>query len=424
MKSSLLFALCTTFVVASLPALAKNVLHSGPHTVWKYHASSSAPAEDWAQVDFDDSSWSSGQAPLGFNESSATTSISAEPDQKRPPIVAWFRTECEGPVLKPGESLVLAYCVDDGAVFYLNGEEIARANMPEGDLTAESLAEENIGYNDEGIYRRLRISPDCLKAGEKNVLAVEVRQVRPTSDDLYMDAAIKILPSPSEKSAVAAAAREIIHDFNKNHQVGFGVRIPDGYIDGGRGMVIDEDGVAESGREILAVDRTRDTELTDDLAFARSPELKALPELERLERLAKHVDKITTPPGGERWVGETTFLLQDEFCNQALLIGDWVDQCQAGVCRHRSLLLKILGDEAGLKVALVRGNFAVDGPPGFAHAWNEALLSDGRRVLIDVMHNGGEPKFTEVSDPIVVEKYLKVDGTPWYSTSETDKTDP
>jgi transglutaminase/protease-like cytokinesis protein 3 len=92
-----------------------------------------------------------------------------------------------------------------------------------------------------------------------------------------------------------------------------------------------------------------------------------------------------------------------------------MDQCQAGVCRHRSLLFKILADEAGLKVALVRGNYARKGPPGVAHAWNEVLLDNGSRLLVDVMHNGGKPKFPEVTDPEVIKHYLKVDNTPWYS---------
>ena len=33
------------------------------------------------------------------------------------------------------------------------------------------------------------------------------------------------------------------------------------------------------------------------------------------------------------------------------------------------------------------------------------------------MHNGGQPKFPDVTDPKVVERYLKVDNTPWYGTS-------
>ena len=107
--------------------------------------------------------------------------------------------------------------------------------------------------------------------------------------------------------------------------------------------------------------------------------------------------------------------LEKELTNKPVMIGDWVRlQCQAGVCRHRALLFKVLADEAGLRVALVRGNFARKGPPGVPHAWNELTLDDGQRVLVDVMHNGGKAKFQPLNDAEVVERYRKVDGKAWY----------
>jgi hypothetical protein len=77
------------------------------------------------------------------------------------------------------------------------------------------------------------------------------------------------------------------------------------------------------------------------------------------------------------------------------------------------LLFKILGDEAGLDVALVRGNYDRTGPDR-GHAWNEVSLGDGRRVIVDVMHHGARPQCLEVTAPQVIEHYLKVDDTPWY----------
>jgi hypothetical protein len=41
-------------------------------------------------------------------------------------------------------------------------------------------------------------------------------------------------------------------------------------------------------------------------------------------------------------------------------------------------------------------------------------IDNGQRVLVDVMHHGGKPVFPPVSDPGVIQHYLKVDGTPWY----------
>jgi hypothetical protein len=263
------------------------------------------------------------------------------------------------------------------------------------------------------------VPAEALRPG-RNVIAAEVHQVALVSSDIFFDLSLKTLPADAAEPEVRAEAKEVVDAFNHQHYVAPGVKIPDGYIDGGRGMKVDADSRASSRREILLVDREQDAELAADLAFARSRELQSLSTLDRVQRIAERIDRETTPPGGMRWLEKTTEQLQKEFTNKPLLIGDWVDQCHSGVCRHRSLLFKLLADEAGLKVALVRGNFVKEKPPGFAHAWNEAVLDDGRRVLVDVMHNGGKPKFRELTDPYVVAHYRKVDDSPRYSA----KTEP
>lgn len=393
------------------PLLARSILAAGDGTVWKY-LDEGEPAAAWREAGFDDSKWKSGKAPLGFGETQLNTVLESKP------LTAWFRREFDAPELKGGEDLVILLCVDDGVIVYLNGRELARTNLPEGPVTSKTTALRTIGDSEEGFYSRLHISAKALCAG-MNVLAAEVHNVSARSSDLYFDLALKTVPAEA-KSEVTAAAGQVVRTFNKQHYLGPDVKIPDGYIDGGRGMKIDASGQGASRREILTVDRAHDTELSDDLAFARSAELRVLPELERVQRIAAWIDGETTPWGGLRWVEKETEELQKEFAGKALLIGDWVDQCHAGVCRHRSLLFKILADEAGLKTALVRGNFLKDKPPGFAHAWNEVFLDDGRHVLVDVMHNGGKPKFRELTDSYVIEHYRKVDDTPRYGA----KTEP
>ena len=66
-----------------------------------------------------------------------------------------------------------------------------------------------------------------------------------------------------------------------------------------------------------------------------------------------------------------------------------------GVCRHRSLLFKVLCDElckqpehASLNCRLVRGAYQHDADSGGGHAWNVVLL-DGKHQLCDVMHDPG-----------------------------------
>jgi hypothetical protein len=398
-------------------AIARTLVEAGGETTWKYLDSGSEPPSAWKQLEFDDSSWKSGKAPLGFGEARLGTEVNSGPDATHRPITTWFRGTFSTDKLQAGEGVVVMLCVDDGAVVYIDGKEVGRFNMPAGVAKADTFAAKTIGNDEEGFYHRLHVPAAALGTSKKHVLAVEVHQASSNSSDLFFDAAVKVLPPVGSQAEAAPAARPIIDQYNKQHYVGPGVTIPDGYIDGGRGMKVDAGGSAASGREILVLDRTHDQELAADLKIARSPEMRALAPLDRIQKLSALIDKQTTPPGGLQWVGEQTKQLEDEFTNKPVFIGDWVDQCQSGVCRHRALLFKVLADEAGLKSALVRGNYAKSGPPGGAHAWNEVFLDDGRRVLVDVMHQGSKPKCRSVTDPDVVARYLKVDNTPWYTAA-------
>lgn len=414
LPSSLLTIWALTAVLRPAVLPARTVIEAGDATAWKYFDGDDEPPGDWRQDHYDDSHWKSGNAPLGFGETRVCTRVNSGPDDQHRPITTYFRRRFNASQLEPGEGLVLLLCVDDGAVVYLNGQEIARMNMPEGRVDGTTLARRTIGNDEEGFYHRWHVPAENIHADQENLLAVEVHQATANSSDLFFDLALKVAPAMKVEAEVSAGARKVVMAYRTRHLIGPRVEVPDGYIDGGRAMQVDAAGGAASGREILMVDREHDKELAADLAFARSAALRALPPLERAQRVVARIDKRTTPPGGSRWVVETVGQLEVEFKNRPVLIGDWLDLCQAGVCRHRALLFKILADEAGLRASLVRGNFAPEGPPGLPHAWNELELSDGDRVLVDVMHNGGSPRFPIVTDPEVIKHYLKVDGTPWY----------
>lgn len=406
-----------------LPALcgASTILEAGPATTWKFLDAGAGPPSGWRDIGFDDSSWRSGSAPLGYGEKRARTEVNAGTNALERPVTTWFRHQFVAPALGAEAGTVLLLCVDDGAVVYLNGNEIGRLNLPKGKVTAGTLAAREVADKSEGMYLRLPLPKKALRASTTNVLAVEVHQASTNDADLFFDLALKTLPADTGAPQVTDAARPVLDSYHQRHYVGPESKVPDGYFDGGRHMRLDARGRATSGREILLVDRGNDPELRREIAFARSEELRRLPELERVQRLAAYIDDRTTPPGGDRWVGPTIEVITREFANKPLRIGDVIEQSQAGVCRHRSLLFKILADEAGLKAALVRGNYAIRGrKPGFAHAWNEVELANGRRVLVDVMHHGGKAHFPEVSSPEVVQNYLRENDTPWYKLAEKE----
>jgi hypothetical protein len=172
---------------------------------------------------------------------------------------------------------------------------------------------------------------------------------------------------------------------------------------------------------LLIVDRSRDESLRKHLEFAKSDDIKSLEPVKRAFRLAKYIDQSMTLEKDNRSTMAAVVLMTREYANEGVLIGDVTRLCGAGVCRHRALLFKILADEAGLDVALVRGNFG-DAQHREGHAWNELHLKDGRRYLVDVMHRRFEllsPERSEVS-----RRYLTIDNKPWYGKPEPNEPKP
>ncbi|MEW6158868.1 MAG: PKD domain-containing protein, partial [Verrucomicrobiota bacterium] len=95
--------------------------------VWKYLADASAPAGNWTGIDFNDASWKSGPAKLGFGAGDEATPIQL-PDPNQRPTTVYFRRLVN--IVNPQEigSLVFRLRRDDGAVIYWNGTELFREN--------------------------------------------------------------------------------------------------------------------------------------------------------------------------------------------------------------------------------------------------------------------------------------------------------
>ena len=141
----------------------------------------------WFGPQFDDSDWSGGLAELGYGDGSGgagfASPVSFGPDPNQKFITTWFRRkfEVEEAQLVGIESLTLLLQRDDGAVVYLNGEELVRDNVDEGENDATTPA-----LSPSAATTAWPVSPERLKTGT-NTLAVEVRQQSETSSDLFFD---------------------------------------------------------------------------------------------------------------------------------------------------------------------------------------------------------------------------------------------
>lgn len=153
---------------------------------WKYQDNGLHPGSTWKDPAFDDSTWSSGPAQLGYGDGDEATVVGYGPDPNDKYVATWFRRSFSVAQAAQYSALVLRLLRDDGAVVYLNGTEVYRVNLPHAGLTSASLAAFGVAGADESTVFETFIDPALLVEGT-NVLAVELHQSSVSSSDLSFD---------------------------------------------------------------------------------------------------------------------------------------------------------------------------------------------------------------------------------------------
>ncbi len=176
------------FLASSLNAFSQTTLIAQGSS-WKYMSNGSNQGTAWKATAFNDASWSTGNAEFGYGDGGEATVISFGPSSSSKYITYYFRKSFTVTSPLQYSSLLLNLMRDDGAVVYLNGNEVARSNMPSGTITYTTLASTAVGTSSESIYYPYTISASNLIAGT-NVLAVEIHQNTKTSPDLSFNCSL------------------------------------------------------------------------------------------------------------------------------------------------------------------------------------------------------------------------------------------
>ena len=160
---------------------------------WKYDNSGNDLGTNWYKLDFDDSGWKSGMALLGYESSGF---VDNNPINTQIPLTNYaglvvttyyYRTTFVFPYKTEGVKIAFMHAVDDGAIFYINGEEVYRVNMPAGPVNAYTFAPNAIDVSDYTVSPFIEVTN--LVAG-RNLIAVEVHQASATSSDSLFGTAI------------------------------------------------------------------------------------------------------------------------------------------------------------------------------------------------------------------------------------------
>ena len=154
---------------------------------WRYLDDGSDQQIAWRTREFDDSAWKTGAAELGYGDDDEATVIEFGSRFSKH-LTYYFRKEF---VLgsEPVTELNLELVRDDGAAVYLNGQEVFRDNLPDGEITFETTAVESLSGDEESKYQQIELDPAILIKGV-NVLAVEVHQDSTRGSDVSFNASL------------------------------------------------------------------------------------------------------------------------------------------------------------------------------------------------------------------------------------------
>ncbi len=191
-RSSLWFRLFFSWLLISAPTFAQELIPAGAE--WKYWQAGPL-ADGWQDLSFADSEWASGKAQLGCGENDEATMMGLGENSHALPLV-YFRHSFDGQTAEADDQLLLRWIADDGAVFYLNGEELYRTNMPAGELTSETKAKSSYYAPPENRWQQKWLPRTLLKDGA-NTLAVAVYQVNLESSDISFDLALSLDGPPA-----------------------------------------------------------------------------------------------------------------------------------------------------------------------------------------------------------------------------------
>ncbi|MDP9847184.1 PQQ-binding-like beta-propeller repeat protein [Streptosporangium lutulentum] len=170
---------------AEFPLLSSPTAVVSSGSAWRYSDTGADPGAGWQTDGFDDTSWPSGAAQLGFGDGDEATTMASGR------IAYHLRHTFTVTDASRLTQAALDLVRDDGAVVYLNGVEILRSNMPAGTVTAQTFASGTVGDADESAWYSTPVNPGLLRTGQ-NVLAVEVHQAAANSSDVSFDARLTV----------------------------------------------------------------------------------------------------------------------------------------------------------------------------------------------------------------------------------------
>jgi hypothetical protein len=169
---------------------------------WRYFKGTQAPPAAWAQAGFDDAGWLEGRTGIGYGDDDDATELAdmRQVANQAGYLTVYLRKRFVAESPADLDAVILRVDFDDGFVAYLNGTEVARANVS-GASPAFNTPASSDHEAGEPVEYDLSAHRGLLRNGE-NVLAIELHNVNLTSSDASMIPELfgrKLLPIPPQK---------------------------------------------------------------------------------------------------------------------------------------------------------------------------------------------------------------------------------
>ncbi|HNR18929.1 MAG TPA: metallophosphoesterase [Bacteroidia bacterium] len=179
MKKTIL--ICLTLITGIVNAQT-TILSAG--SSWKYLDNGTDQGTTWRDSSFNDASWSSGNAQHGYGEGDETTLLNYGGVPSNKYTTYYFRKK-----ININTSAFINYTLnlkrDDGAIVYLNGNEVWRENMPAGTITYATFAASDA--SDDGQTFLNNTIPSTYFINGDNYICIEVHQFTLSSSDVSFD---------------------------------------------------------------------------------------------------------------------------------------------------------------------------------------------------------------------------------------------
>jgi acid phosphatase type 7 len=154
-------------------------------STWKYLDNGSNQGTAWRATSFNDGSWATGPAQLGYGDGDEATVVSYGGNSSQKYITTYFRKTITVADASVFNSYTLRLKRDDGAVVYINGTERFRTNMPTGTISYTTTAAGD-ATDDGNTPQTTTLAAGTLVTGT-NVIAVEIHQRTASSSDITFD---------------------------------------------------------------------------------------------------------------------------------------------------------------------------------------------------------------------------------------------